>query len=422
MKKLKLILLAILVFALLSFKLTQPFWGHHEFNGVFYGMIAKNYLRYGYSETLGAQVTNFYPVSSEKWSLHTHHPATYPLMISIFFKLFGVDEYVSRFISITASIIGIIFLVKLVDLTFSTPYAWLGAITIVFTPLFLYYGSLPVFEPLLFPVVVFGLYRYWKDKSSNHLRWVILACVIAPLIDWPGFWLPIWLTMYEILTQKRRRVVLALSASIILSLSILLLHQIIATGTLADIAAVGRYRLGVTKQPYTNIEWIRLLLTRIRAFFGLPVITSAGLGFVYAFWKQKKDIFLFLSITLGLGLSHIFIFRNITWYHDYMLYHLLPFLVLALGAMFQALSTQTRSELVVIVVFLIITVTTATSTNAFFKALVNLEPHKDCVEMGYRVRTTSEELTFSLSSEKAKECPPFIGYYGEKPFIIAVED
>jgi 4-amino-4-deoxy-L-arabinose transferase-like glycosyltransferase len=421
-KTIRYFLISILVFGLLSFKLTQPFWGHHEFNGVFYGMIAKNYLRYGIIKTRGAQVTNLYPTPREQWSFHANHPATYPLFLSLVFKFFGSHEYVSRLVSIFASIVGVLLLVKLVEEIFPSPYSWLGAIAILFSPLFLYYGSMPVFEALLFPVIVAGLYLYWTEKQAKRLYLLFLICLLACLIDWPGFWLPIWLAIYELVRQKRKRVILTLSGSIALALAIIVLYQLVSLGSLANILAVGSYRLGVTKQPYTLPGWFDLLLARTRAFLGLPIIASAGLGFFYTFFKQKKERFWFLLITLGLGLSHIFVFRNITWYHDYMLYHLLPFLGLAVGSFLQAFYSKTKSELVVVGVFLAIIVTTVFLRKPFFRALINLEPHRDCVQMGYQVKESSEAKTFRLNSEKAKECPPFIGFYGEKPFEVEVED
>jgi hypothetical protein len=421
-KKLKLLLILILVFLLLSFKVLQPFWGHHEFNGAYYGMIAKNYIRYGILKTRGAQVNNLYPVPPEQWSLHTNHPATYPLLLSFAFRLFGAHEYIARLISIFASIIGVILLVSLIDAVFKTPYSWLGAIIILFTPLFLYYGSMPVFEPLLFPIIVSGLYLFWTDKNAKRLGLLALICIFAGLIDWPGFWLPIWLIVYEVLTRRRPRVIVALSASIFLSLGILSLHQFITSGTLADLVSVFKFRLGVAAQPYTFYEWFRLLLTRSRAFLGLPIIIISALGLVSTLRKDKADIFFFALISLGMGLSHIFVFRNITWYHDYMLYHLLPFLGLSIGALFYTLFNQSRSVFVVIVVFVVLAVTTVFSTNPFFQALVKLEPHRDCVEMGHKVKESFEVLTFKLNSEKAKECPPFIGFYGELPFSVVVED
>ena len=420
--KLHILFLSLLVFALLSYKLTQPFWGHHEFNGVFYGMIAKNYLRYGILQTRGAQVTNLSPTTPSQWSFHTNHPATFPLLLSLFFALFGPYEYVSRLISIVASIVAVVVLGRLISSIFQTPLSWLAAVLILFSPLFLYYGSLPVFEPILFPVVVFGLYIFWKSQRSPRLVLIAVSCILASVIDWPGFWLPVWLIVYELATQKRKRVLLTLLGSIAVALAIILTHQLIAYGSLESVVAVGRYRLGVTSQPYTPIAWLRLLLSRTRAFLGLPIIIASAIGFVVALRKRKRQAFFFLAAALGIGISHIFVFRNVTWYHDYMLYHLLPFVGLALGSLFHALYVKTRSALAVVAVFSVIVLTTVSSTHAFFTALVNLTPHEDCVEMGYQVRRRSELQTFQLTSEKAKECPPFIGFYGEKPFEVKIKD
>src|SRR3989338_8774885 len=106
MKKTHIVLVSILTFLLLSYKLTWPFWGHHEFNGVYYGMIAKNYLRYGLLATKGGQVNNLFPAAPSEWSYHVNHPATYPLLLALSFRMFGTAEATARLVSISLQCSG----------------------------------------------------------------------------------------------------------------------------------------------------------------------------------------------------------------------------------------------------------------------------------------------------------------------------
>jgi hypothetical protein len=49
-----LIVLAVLFLmsaGIVSYKLTDPWTGHHDYNGAFYSLPARNYLRYGYGAT-----------------------------------------------------------------------------------------------------------------------------------------------------------------------------------------------------------------------------------------------------------------------------------------------------------------------------------------------------------------------------------
>src|SRR4030042_4900810 len=110
MSRIQIILISVVTIFLLSYKLNWPFWGHHEFNGVYYGTIAKNYLRYGIINTRGAQVNNLYPTEKTNWSFHQNHPATYPLLIATVFRLFGTTEASMRMVSILASVVGLVYL------------------------------------------------------------------------------------------------------------------------------------------------------------------------------------------------------------------------------------------------------------------------------------------------------------------------
>lgn len=422
MNKLHILLLILLVPLLLSYKLTWPFWGHHEFNGVYYGMIAKNYLRYGLLATKGGQVNNLYPAPASDWSFHVNHPATYPLLLAAAFVIFGSSESTARLLSITASVFGIIFLGKFLSTMYKDRVSWLAVIVLLFAPLFLYYGSLPVFEPILFPVVTAGLWKYWATRMKK-LPWsVITISFVTALIDWPGFWLPIFLAVYELFTRKRKRFSAFLIGGALLAFLLILAHQAIVTGSAVEaLTSVFSYRLGISQQPYTTLAWVRLLLARTRAFWGLPIIVAAALGFLIAFRNNRK-LAGFLSLVLGLSLAHIFVFRNITWYHDYMLYHTIPFVGISLGSLFHSVFAKTKSKILVYILCGFLVATTILATSPFFIALASMHGHKDCIEMGYAIRINQTPLTFRLSEEKAKECPPFIGFYGEKPFGIEAKD
>jgi len=154
MSKRNYLLLGILAFFLLAYKINQPFWGHHEFNGVFHGMLAKNHIRYGLIASRGARIANLYPAAKEDWSFHAHRPATYTIFLSFLYQIFGTWEAIARLPSMIASAAGIVILAKFISSVFKkTPFVWLAVLPLVFTPLFRYHGSMPVFEPIKLPAI-----------------------------------------------------------------------------------------------------------------------------------------------------------------------------------------------------------------------------------------------------------------------------
>ncbi len=383
------ILISIFTLILFLPGINKPFFGHHDFNSVFYSQIAKNYLRYGLIKTRGAQIVNGGAVASKDWQLHTHHPATYPLILSLFFYTLGVQEWVARVVSIIASVIMIIYLSK-------TTLNKLAFLPLLFTPLFLYYGKLPVFEPLILASISITLFAY----SKKHYQIFFISTLIGIMIDWPGYWPVIWIITLEILTNNKDWKIIKISfASITLGTFLILLHQFIITGTfLKSLFEIGDYRLSFNNQPYTNYLWIKVLAERAKAFFGLPLLISSLIGVIIAI-NKRINIKLIL-LTFLIAISHVLVFRNITWYHDYMLYYSIPFVVLTTAIFINYLSKKVSFlNQFIIISFLVIS--TYLTTNKFYKALASLPECKN-VE-----NNLSEEV-------KENNCERFRIFYADK--------
>lgn len=369
--------------------ITKPFFGHHDFNSVFYGQIAKNYIRYGLIKTKGAQVFSEGSIAQGDWQIHTHHPATYPIILSLFFYLLGIHEWVARLVSILASIIAVIYLAK----TFSNK---LAVLPLLFTPLFLYYGKLPVFEPLILASIAVTLFAY----SKKYYRIYFLSALIGILIDWPGYWPVFWILILEIISRNRDwKIIKASLASIILGTLLILLHQFIITGTfLKSLFEIGDYRLSFNGQPYTNYLWVKVLIDRAKAFLGIPLLTSSMFGLIISI-KEKLNLKLVL-ITLLVAVSHVLVFRNITWYHDYMLYYSIPFIVLT-TAIFINYASKKVGFLNQFIIISILVISTYLNTNKFYMALASL-PECKSVESNPRAET------------KENNCERFKIFYTDK--------
>lgn len=389
-------------------QLTQPFWGHHEFNGVFYGTIARNYHRYGLLQTKGAQVTTGFETSAENWGYHTHHPATYPLLLYLWTLIMPFTELSMRSVSVLATTTTILYWLW-VNRRQSATFlgAVMSVILLLMTPLLRYYFSLPVFEPLMLPLMLIGAMAYQK-RQSRLLIWMIF---LSALLDWPGYWLGIWVSIISLVKKDWRLVKLA-CLSLLGVTGVILFHQWLAYGNpLTEIIEIGQKRLDVTAQPYTLYQWLRLLISRTKSFLGLPVLVASFIGSLIMIRSRQKPLFVLL---LGIGLSHILVFRNITWYHDYMLYHLLPLLLFTSLTFFKWL--QQKSNLFAMSILSVFLILELATTSRFYTDLAKMQPHKVCVEFGQQVAKTDSVLTFVGTQEKLNSCPPFIGFYGQKRF------
>ena len=386
-------------------RIQEPFWGHHEFNGVFYGTIAKNYVHYGLELTQGAQIVNYVEAAKEDWSLHLRHPATYPLVLASWGLLFGFSEMALRGLSVLASILGMVSLAGLNRSVFKSVWASLAVVPMLVTPLFLYYGSLPVFEPILFPIITLGLWSYWSKRERKIDLLTPLLCGLAVFVDWPGFWLGFWLLVWEIFRKKRSGVIIGIGVSLLISIAIIFGHQWLLTGSMASLGEALVDRSSFGREPFTYSEWIQTLVSRTKAFWGLPILIGVGVGFGWKLRTRDESSEL-LIVGLLIGLSHIFVFRTITWYHDYMLYHLLPFVGLGLGSLISVLEVKIKGWWIGLLI-IVLTGTTFWMTNPFFIALSSVQPHRDCVESGLQQRGQRE---LRLPSRESN-CGTFAGYY-----------
>ena len=371
-------------------RLGKPFFGHHEFNGVFFGQIARNYVRYGLIATKGAQVLNPGTQPKSNWSLHTHHPATYPLALGAVFATLGVSETAERSLSLIASLIALILLIRLTKSTSAL-------LPLLVTPLFLYYAIIPVFEPVILPFIVLILLAY----AQKNPRLLLFASLAGILIDWPAFWFIGWIICVEVFSKNRNwHLIRAAIFGIIAGTLVNMLHLWLIVGDpIGPILDIGLYRASGMQQPFTSVEWIRLLISRTKAFIGLPLILSSIAGTVVAF-RYKKQWKLVL-VTLLPALTHVIFFRNVTWYHDYVLYYSLPFIAVATSVCLWYSYQVTRSPIKVFGVAVVLAIATFVTTYPFYRALASLHSHDICVK------------SQTLSAEAADQCGVFQVFYSD---------
>lgn len=206
--------------------------------------------------------------------------------------------------------------------------------------------------------------------------------------------------------------VLALSASGLL----IVVHQIIVSGSIESLLEAGASRLEVARVPYSLGEWVQTLVSRTKAFWGLPILLTAGVGGVVSLYRKQRNLVLVAGI---LGVSHILVFRNITWYHDYMLYHMIPVVVLGLGAfvsMLEQVLPRSGRNVWIAAIIGLMAIMTVVSTHKFWVALETTRFHGQCVEFGKNLSESGERLVFEGSYEEVNICPPFIGFYGDRKY------
>ncbi|KKS42179.1 MAG: hypothetical protein UV61_C0002G0162 [Candidatus Gottesmanbacteria bacterium GW2011_GWB1_43_11] len=427
-----LILILVLAVILLTVKLDKKFMGQHDWNSTWYGNVARNHIRYGLANTKLGSISAGGPIDFNSSRLYfTHYPPLFPLLLALGFKLFGPSEVALRLVVIFFSLWTIVFIYLLAKLVLNKTVAFLASIFAVVTPLFLYYGKLPVHEPIILPFILAGIYfylRWFKDQKSKNLILSASFLFLAELITWPAYFVPPLLTLHYWLfhPQKKHLKLLLLLPLIMIGVFMLhLMHVKLLTGSFLGGGLVQIfltriqskqtneiYRLTFFKYLTTEIQYLKIYFTNILLVLDLGWVIHLIIRY------QKRQIALSESLQMLLlifGSAYVVIFQEAAFLHDYLIYYLLPFIVIAAAQISeQILRRLTKNWRLLVAALLVLLV--ATERLKYAKAILN----SNNSEKGYKIgefinrQTSFNDLVLVGSNFYGDFYASFIAYYGDR--------
>lgn len=321
---------------LLTININKPFIGQHDWNGVVYGQQAKNFVRYGYLPLRFAATADvgLHPVNELKFT--THYTPVLPILISLLYRTFGISEWSTRLVAIIASLFTIVLIINLGKVIFDRPTGILAGILTSFTPMFIYYGKNPVHEIVQLPFTLMSFLSYYSwFKSGKNIWWysLFLFVILAMMIGWPGYYALGLITLHGILFSqyKKRFYLLPLIAFCLFILFIWHINTV-NPESVSDLAQVAKNRIGYNHFPLLDyiIHEIRFMVN----LFSAAVLVFSGLWSLSFFYKSFASRVIspsrLLLIFIGIfGILHVSVFQNAGWYHEYLLFPLLPFLAIS---------------------------------------------------------------------------------------------
>lgn len=179
------LLISVLLFGLSLFVLTKninkPFIGIHDWNGARYGLIAKNYLRYGLLQTKFGQSQDAtqHPTPG---NFYTHYPPLLPLAITASYAVFGISEAATRLVPILTTSASLVLIFLLGKMLFGYKVGIIASLLALATPLVRYFGKNASHEPLVvfFALVAFlGAILIYKKKGKLGLVVLFSSVVLA---------------------------------------------------------------------------------------------------------------------------------------------------------------------------------------------------------------------------------------------------
>ncbi len=360
---------SLLAIMLLTINVTTPWQSYHEDNGLLFENAAINHIRFGLAfthgqdyfdtsvkptiSTPGAHFSDgtYHPMgvsSAQQFQylltgpvhpfLYGDHPPMLGLTIAASLLTFGYHFWAVRLVPIVATLIALILFYLLTLLLFDDRrVATFAAALFATFPITTYYGrSVTQEAETLCCVMGMALgYLLWRRTGRNRWLIAVAACVLlGGMYDWPMFYF-CWLLFFLDTLRARRvnwRVALATAGAGTAIFALAIIQIAWASGwSLAHLEHQFFYR----STPIGLRGWVHSLGGFNLLDYGIWA-TPAALIALYFVWRvfRREGLSLRVQYVLlfGLGgLTHIVVFRQASFFHDYWQFYLIPFYALTLG-------------------------------------------------------------------------------------------
>lgn len=429
------LLLLIACLALLI-NINKPFYGHHDWNGVYFGNALRNTVKYGFLKLKFGFAYTFQPTSATKLNFYTHYPPVFHFCMGLAAKIMGVHEWSMRLVSVIASLVGLYLFLRLTKTLFNQKTAILAGVFYIFNPMFLYFGKMPIHEVIglaLINFVFLKYVRYFYHKSNKNFLKLIIALFLACQTVWVAYYLCplLWLHHYIFKKQKpdNKSFILILLIPL-MSFIGHLVHTYILTNswdnglftTMLFRMQIGlkafKFNFSWREYIYQELLWISVYFTKILCL----------LCFIYLllFIKKliNKKMFLtdsFLVILLLFPLLDMLIFKNLYYIHDYKLfYFLLPIPMIAANCLLSIIQKLARlwknnkniNLCIIILVFILV----STERINYVKILLTSSGNKIGYDLGRLINqnTNINDNVLIGSLSFGEYFAYFVNFYGER--------
>ncbi|HET9111422.1 MAG TPA: glycosyltransferase family 39 protein [Ktedonobacterales bacterium] len=372
-----------LVFALAIFLLTlnvaTPWHSSHEDNGLVFESAAINHIRFGLGFTKAqdyfdatvnppiitpgsihprgvsdAREFQYLLTGPAQPDLYDHHPPLLGLTVAASLLAFGYHFWAVRLVPIVFTLLALaLFYLLMMFLFQNRRLAVFAALLFITFPIAAYYGrdvshEAPTMCCELGMALCYTLWRRRRAALPSHAprddRWLlgVAGCVaIGMAYGWPMFFFAWILPALDTLQARRIdwRLALATGGTVTLMFSLLVVQMAWVDGwslnALRDAFLLRSASDGANSQSSQLRMWVLQILHHNILDFGPWTWLALPAGLVFL-WRRYRHEGLTLPIQLialfGLGgLTHIVVFREGAYVHDYWQFYLIPCYAALLG-------------------------------------------------------------------------------------------
>jgi 4-amino-4-deoxy-L-arabinose transferase-like glycosyltransferase len=340
---LRLVLLLIVVWGLLTIRLGAAWFGYHDWNGVHVGSAVRNLRLYGAWNLRLMQDYSPGPATPETHHIYNHRPPMIVWVTALAAVPLGFNEASLRFVPASATLISVAALYTLSRRLHGPTRAWWSAALYALTPMVAYFGRMPDHEaPSLAVSMVYAAVLVNWLRCPTRRRWLALAG-----LAWIGVWTD-WTALLYVGTlgamtlwlgrPPQRRAMLALGGVTLAALVALGAYLLQGPGALDSLTGAFLTRtspktLGLG--PAGTFTWGEFLGRELRRLLMLATPGVAIMSLAGVVPALRRDSRLGSGILLAffvVGIGYPLAFRNAAYIHDYLLIFMLPPMAMAASA------------------------------------------------------------------------------------------
>jgi 4-amino-4-deoxy-L-arabinose transferase-like glycosyltransferase len=344
--------LAIVIWCLipLSYRLFQPFLTRADNDAAAFAQSARNYLRYGLLSTRFGMTLNTGD-DPATYFYNDHHPPGISLATALVYKVLGVSDWGSRIYPGICTLGSALVLFLLWRRHRGAGPALLVVAVLATLPGYGHFGAkLGEEAPTFFwGLLTILLYQRWKFGVQARNRPSLGPCLAAYALGcasgWAAFYVGPLLMIDASITlgidrARRRTAVVSLGLTALVCLVLAVGHIVWLTGSPQNILEAAKWKM-FTK-PGTNPSgaalqsWLSKEAGFFLRLFGMQSVILGAAGAVAAAMallrkRGNRDVVVAVLVLVGVGLAHPLAFRRAAFVHDWLLFHLLAIVSIAVA-------------------------------------------------------------------------------------------
>jgi hypothetical protein len=285
-----------------TYNLQSPFGqGFDGWLGAMYGQAGRNFDRHGFAEMRFVQHLVSGPLAFGETPPHLHHPPTFPLLVGLSMRAFGVSEASARLVSFAAYIATLLLLFDIVRRLATARLAALATLTMAALPMTGVWGGLVDFPPLTLMAALATYDAYVAYRADPRPRRALLVTALYAftiLVDWPGAFLGLPIALHAWLARPRAPLWLVpvlFVTSIATAAGVLASFEWIRPGSVSEVFGQIRHRTSTVRADmatttFTAREWFETQALSFSYHFRLPGLVLAALAAPLALWSRREDL------------------------------------------------------------------------------------------------------------------------------------